>query len=181
MKRLLQVCFLFTAVSFLSLGCGYTSRSMISDKFRTINIAPFTNKIVITQDSDAANRYKINKPMLETDITKAVIDKYLFDGNLRPAEKADADLYLKGELIEFRRDPVRYTDSDEVEEYRLNLVVNLSLWDNAENKLVWAENGFTGDTTYFTMGQLAKSEDAAIRDAVTDLARRIVERTVEQW
>jgi hypothetical protein len=170
-----------TACALQLSACGYTTRSLIADKFRTINVAPFANKIVITQDSDAANRYKINKPILETDITRAVTNRYLFDGNLRPAEKANADLFLKGELVEFRRDPVRYTDSDEVEEYRLNLVVDLSLWDNTENKLVWEEKGFTGDTTYFTMGQSAKSEDVAVRDAITDLARRIVERTVEQW
>jgi hypothetical protein len=162
-------------------GCGYTSRSMISDKYRTINVAPFVNKIVITQETDAANKYRVNKPTIETDITRAVVDRYLFDGNLRPVDKTSADLLLRGEVIEFRRDALRYTDSDEVEEYRLNLVVNISLWDNRENKLVWAENGFTGDTTYFTFGPAAKSEDVAIRDAITDLARRIIERTVEQW
>lgn len=162
-------------------GCGYTTRSMISDKFKTIYISPFVNKIDITRETDAADKYRIYRPMLETDITRAVTDRFLFDGNLRPTEKASADLFLKGELVEFRRDPLRYTDSDEVEEYRLNLVINISLWDNRENKIVWEENNFTGDTTYFTMGATAKSEDVAIVDAINDLARRIVERTVEQW
>ena len=83
--------------------------------------------------------------------------------------------------MEFRQDPLRYTDNDEVEEYRINLVVNISLWDKKENKLIWGENNFTGDTTYFTRGSLAKSEDTAINDAIKDLSRRIVERTVEQW
>lgn len=163
------------------LGCGYTTRSMISDKFRTIYVVPFVNKIDITKETDVANKYKIYKPMLETDVTKSVINKFLLDGNLRPAKEGSADLVLKGELVEFRRDPLRYTDSDEVEEYRLNLVVNISLWDNRENKLVWEENNFTGDATYFTRGPTAKSEDTAINDAMNDLARRIVERTVEQW
>lgn len=84
-------------------------------------------------------------------------------------------------MVEFRRDPLRYTDNNDVEEYRINIVVNLSLWDNRENKLIWQENNFTGDTTYFTTGQLAKPEDTAVSDAINDLARRIVERTVEQW
>lgn len=162
-------------------GCGYTTRSMISDKFKTIYITPFVNKIDITYDTDAASKYKIYKPGLETDITRAVVNKYLFDGNLRPIKLESADLILKGELTEFRRDPLRYTDSDEVEEYRLNLVVNLELWNTEENKLVWEEKGFTGDTTYFTSGINAKSEATAINDALSDLARRIVERTVEQW
>ncbi|RKY30823.1 MAG: hypothetical protein DRP74_06195 [Candidatus Omnitrophota bacterium] len=171
---------------FATMGCGYTTRSMISDKFRTIYVQPFINKIDITQETDVGSKYKIYKPMLETDVTKAVINKYLFDGNLRPVKEADADLILKGEIVEFRRDPIRYTDSDEVEEYRINLIVNIKLWDNKENKLIWEENGFTGDYTYFTYNTTMqnvtkKTDDQAVPEAIADLARRIIERTVEQW
>jgi hypothetical protein len=60
-------------------------------------------------------------------------------------------------------------------------VVNLSLWDKKENKLVWQETNFTGDSTYFVTGAQAKSEDTAINDAIGDLSRRIVGRVVEQW
>lgn len=162
-------------------GCGYTSRSLIAAKFKTIYIAQFANKIDITREGDAANRYKLYRPMLEQDITQAVINKFLWDGNLKPQKEGAADLTLRGELVEFRRDPLRYTSSQDVEEYRINLVVNIKLWDNKENKLVWEESRFTGDTTYFTTGTFSKSEDAAVSDALVDLARRIVERTVEQW
>lgn len=165
-------------------GCGYTTRSMISNKFKTIYIVPFVNKIDITKEAYTASKYKLYKPTLETDISKSVTNRFLFDGNLRPVKEGSADLILKGELIEFRRDPLRYTDNDEVEEYRINLVVNISLWDKKEDKLVWEENGFTGDSTYFTSFTttgVAKSDDAATSDAIADLARRIVERTVEQW
>jgi len=162
-------------------GCGYTTRSMISTEFRTIYVRPFVNKIDITTETDTASKYKIYKPLLETDITKSVINKFLFDGNLRLVKTESADLVLKGELVGFHRDPLRYTESDEVEEYRLNLVVNISLWNNKKNKIIWEENNFTGNATYFTTGQAAKSEETAINDAINDLARRIVEHTVEQW
>jgi len=162
-------------------GCGYTTRSMISNKFRTIYIASFANKIDITKETDVGNKYKIYRPYLETDISKAVINKFLLDGNLKITKEEAADLVLRGELVDFRKDPLRYSDSDEVEEYRVNLVVNLTLWDKKDDKLVWEEKNFTGDTSYFTTGSSAKSEATAINDAITDLARRIVERTVEQW
>ncbi len=165
----------------LSGGCGYTTRSMIASKYRTIYIVPFMNKIDITKETDTGYKYKIYRPMLETDITKSVINKYLFDGNLRPVKEESADLILKGGLVEFRRDALRYADDDTVQEYRLNLVVNISLWDRKEDKLVWEEKNFTGDSTYFTTGSSAKSEDTAISDAISDLSRRIIERTVEQW
>jgi hypothetical protein len=154
---------------------------MISDKFRTIHVRPFINKIDITTETDVARKYKIYKPTIETDVSKNVTNKFLFDGNLKPVREESADLVLKGEVVEFRRDPLRYDDNDEVAEYRINLVVNLELWDRKENKVVWKENNFTGDTTYFTSGPEAKSEDTAVSDALTDLARRVVERTVEEW
>ncbi|MBN2830800.1 MAG: hypothetical protein JXL82_00765, partial [Candidatus Omnitrophica bacterium] len=170
----------FLLVNILS-GCGYTTRSMISDKFRTIYVTPFINKVDITNEANAASRYRIYRPMIETDVTRYVNNRYLFDGNLKPVKKELADLVLKGEVVEFRKDPLRYLDNDEVSEYRINLVVNISLWDNKEDKLVWQENNFTGDTTYFTSGSQAESEDSAVIDALNDLARRVVERTVEEW
>jgi len=187
-KQITQIIVLSTLYSLLSTlsGCGYTTRSMVSSKFKTIYITPFANKIDITKETDTADKYKVYKPLLETDITRTVINRFLWDGNLKPVQKEVADLVLKGELIEFRRDPVRYTqDGNEVEEYRLNLVVNISLWNNKEEKLIWEQNGFTGDTTYFTtfspITTSRKSEDVAIKDALDDLGRRIVERTVEEW
>jgi hypothetical protein len=179
--KLVACSLLLAACSLQLAACGYTTRSMIADKFHTIYVAQFANKIDITKETDTAHRYKVNRPALETDITKSVINGYLFDGNLRPVKEESADLVLRGELMEFRRDALRYTNDDEVEEYRLNLLVNISLWDKRENKLVWEENNFTGDTTYFTKGSSAKAEDTAINDAIKDLSRRIVERTVEQW
>lgn len=170
-------------------GCGYSTRSMLSGKYRTIYIAPFLNKVDITQEAYSANKYRLYRPMLETDITKKVINRYLFDGNLKPVKEDQADLVLKGELIEYRKDPLSYTaDNNDVTEYRININVNLSLWDAKENKLVWQENGFNGNYSYFVKtptinpgNVVVVPEDTAVTNAVEDLARRIVERTVEQW
>lgn len=162
-------------------GCGYTTRSMIASKYRTIYITPFVNKVDITSDVYTSNKYKVYRPMLETDVTRRVSNKFLFDGNLKPTEKDMADVVLKGDLVDFRRDPLRYTENEDVEEYRINIVVNISLWDNRENKMLWEEANFTGDASYFVTGSLATSEDTAVNNALDDLARRIVERAVEQW
>jgi hypothetical protein len=163
------------------LGCGYTTRSLINDKYRTIYITPFVNKIDITREMDAGNKYKLYRPMLDTDVTKSLINRFLFDGNLKPVSMESADLVMKGELLEFRKDGLRYDTSDNAQEYRMNLIVNISLWDNRENKLLWEEKNFTGEATYFVSGAQMKTEDAAISDAEKDLCRRIVERVVEQW
>ncbi|PIQ88118.1 MAG: hypothetical protein COV73_00555 [Candidatus Omnitrophica bacterium CG11_big_fil_rev_8_21_14_0_20_43_6] len=180
---LAAACFLLAAAQ---AGCGYTTRSMLYGNYNSIYVAPFLNKVDITEESFSANKYRIYRPMLETDITKKVINWYFFDGNLKPVKEADADLVLKGELIEYRKDPLSYTASTEdVSEYRINIYVNLSLWDAKENKLLWQENSFNGNYSYFTEfannTSVKVSEATAVNNAVADLARRIVERTVEQW
>ena len=176
-------CFLTTGLT----GCGYTTRSMLYGNYNTIYVAPFLNKVDITQEAFSENKYRIYRPMLETDITKKVINRYLFDGNLKLVKESTADLVLKGELIEYRKDPLSYTaDSDVVTEYRININVNLSLWDTKENKLLWQENNFNGNYSFFTSDETNSAsiqvpEATAVNNAIEDLARRIVERTVEQW
>ena len=167
-------------------GCGYTTRSMLYGKYETIYVAPFANKVNITDESFSANKYRIYRPMLETQVTNKVVGRYLFDGNLRLAKEDSADLILKGELVEYRKDPLSYTsDNEEVTEYRINVYVNLSLWDAKENKLLWEEKNFNGNYSYFTSNASSNSimisESAAVDNAVEDLARRIVDRTIEQW
>jgi hypothetical protein len=175
--RIISCCFLSLAVC----GCGYTTRSLIAGKYKTIFIQPFANKIAFTSESNSNSKYKVYRPMLEIDLTRAVVNKFLIDGNLKPVALDSADLVLKAELLEFRRDPLKYTSVDDVQEYRINIVINMSLWDNKNDKLVWEENNFTGDSSYFVTGAQAKSEDTAVQDAIKDLSRRIVERAVEQW
>jgi hypothetical protein len=177
---------IFYLLTTVLIGCGYTTRSMLSGEFSTIYITPFLNKVDVTQESYSANKYRIYRPMLETDITKKVINRYLFDGNLKPVKEAQADLVLRGELVEYRKDPLTYTsNSENITEYRINIYVKLSLWDQKENKLVWEESNFNGNYSYFTSfasgNVIQVSEDTAVMNAVEDLARRIVERTVEQW
>jgi len=181
MKKEIYLSFIIYFLCFNILGCGYTTRALISQNFKTIYINHFVNKIDITKETDAATKYKLYRPNLENEITQLVINRYLIDGNLRPQKNEWADLELKGQLIEFRRDPLRYLDNDEVEEYRISIAVNIELWDKKQNQIIWKENNFRGEATYFTVGPSAKPESTAIEEAIQDLARRIVERTVEQW
>jgi hypothetical protein len=188
MKKRINLCLAATCFLLAGIlaGCGYTTRSMLYGNYNTIYVSPFVNKVDIAEETFSANKYRIYRPMLETDITKKVINQYLLDGNLKLSKETSADLVLKGELIEYRKDPLSYTaDTENVTEYRINIYVNLSLWDVKENKVLWQENNFNGNYSYFTefadSANVKVSEAAAVNNAVEDLARRIVERTVEQW
>jgi ABC-type uncharacterized transport system auxiliary subunit len=162
-------------------GCGYTTRPGLAPHLRTVYVKPFANRVDVTRLTTGYDRFPIYRHKMEADLTDAVIDRYQFTGLLRPTRTEAADCLLEGELLEFRRDALRYDASQQVEEWRLSLVVNLRFTDQTTKTVLWEEERFIGDTTYFALGGNAESEASALDRAVTDLARRIVERTVEDW
>lgn len=162
-------------------GCGYTTRPGLPSHLRTVSIKPFVNKIDITLLNTNEQQFPLYRHRLEVDITNAVIDRFQFTGLLRPARAEQADSRLEGELVEFRRDALRYDANQQVEEWRLNVVVNVRFYNQKTQTLEWEENRLTGDTTYFALGAKVESEATALDRAITDLARRVVERTVENW
>ena len=180
-------------------GCGYTTKSTLPSSIKTIHIETFKNNI----DFAAEGRRNLYLPLLEIKVRNAVINRFLFDGNLKIAEADKADLVLKGQLLSYDRSALRYTDDGDVQEYRVHITVSLEMHNAQSDEAVsspqpevppegslsaargepagWTEPGFVGEATYFVAGASARSEEAAVEDALTDLARRIVERTVEDW
>ena len=162
-------------------GCGYTTRPGLVTSIRTVYVKPFVSKIDITQDVSRDQRFPIYRPGMETDVTNEVIHRFQFTGLLRPSTAERADTRLEGELMAFRRDALRYDSGSHVEEWRLNVVVHLRFIDQKTNTVLWDEPNFIGDATYFAQGANAESEAGALERAIEDLARRVVERTVENW
>jgi len=162
-------------------GCGYVTRSVISTGDASVYVDNFVNKIDITQEISDEKPYYAYRPAVESDITRAIIDRFIFDGNYRIKESESAHFMLKGELVDFRRDPLRYDTNENIIEYRISVAVNMEFQDLKEKALLWQERNFAGESTYRTTGEFAKSENVAVEEAITDLARRVIARAVENW
>lgn len=162
-------------------SCGYTATRLLPAHYRTIHVEPFQNRIPITEEVSERLGFITNVPELEEKVTRGVIDRFLFDGNLRVSNRPEqADLILKGELLDFYRQAIRRLDDETVEEYRLNLSASVVLKDKT-GKILMEDRGLVADTTYFVTGASAKSETAAVDELVTDFSRRIVEWVIEYW
>mgnify|MGYP000975259505 CR=1 FL=1 len=161
-------------------GCGYSTRTVspTMDGIKTIYIAPFQNKVDYGTEGGNKNLYV---PMMEVKVTSGTINRFITDGFLKVAKPEEADIILKGELINYRRDVLRYDDYDVAREYRITIIVAMTLLNAHTNEVVWTEPSFGGESTYLVDGPSAKSESVAIDEAVKDLAQRIIERTVEDW
>jgi hypothetical protein len=166
---------LLTVLIFAMAGCGYTTGSLLPSKFRSIYVENFKNSTSFKSENI---QYV---PLLEVRTRDAVVNRFMFDGNLRIGKAATSDMVLQGELKGLERHELRLTENQDVQEFRINVYVDLTLWDPVEDKIIWSESNFAGEATYFVTGPQAKPESAAIEDALNDLARRIVERTLEDW
>jgi hypothetical protein len=175
------ICQLIVLALLILSGCGYTTGSLLPAHLKAINVENFANKIPLTDEVSDSYRYKTYRPLLEVDITRSIIDRFIFDGHLRVVPHKDADLVLEGDLVDFRREPTKYGYDDAIDQYRIAIFVDIRLIDTTTGKVMWSENNFAGSDYYFTTGPQQKSENAAVTGALDDLARRVVERTIEAW
>ncbi len=180
-KRFKFIC-LLSMVAIIA-GCGYTTGSLLPSHLETIYIRPFRNKIELAEElTPDQYRFRTYRAHLETDITKEVIDKFINDGHLKVVEEENADIILSGELIDYLSTPVRYgADNETVEEYRISIVCSVEAYDVRKDVVIWKESRAIGDSTYSLSGSYATSESSCISNAVSDLARRVVNRTIEGW
>lgn len=160
-------------VSLLS-GCGYTQRATLPNNIRTIAVPTFEDKI------PPQERYTYRQG-LEIELTNAIRDRFIFDGNLKVVDESEADAVLEGSILSYKQEGVRFNDLESVEEYRLFLVVSFKLVDQRTKKVLISEPNFSGRTEYFAQRNTPTSRRTSASDTVQDLARNIVDRIVEEW
>jgi len=161
-------------------SCGYTTQAIVPDNIKTIHVEIFRNDIDITKEVSAKDKYEVYRPGLEVDLRDALVERVFLDGHLKVSSAGYADARLEGEIIEYRKDPLRYQNED-VTEYRITLACDIRLIGADGSEILLEERNITGDTTYFTTGVLQQGETAALNDAASDLASSIVDRIVENW
>jgi hypothetical protein len=162
-------------------GCGYTSKSLLPDNIKTIHIQNFTNGIDPAREiSDRRNSYSY-RPGLESEISRAVIDAFIKDRHIEVTREEGADITLSGTLVDFRQYPLSYQGRDSIEEFRMEIYIDVEVFDNNSKQLLWKEKNFMGQSNYIVAGPNRKTLGEAQRSAVRDIADRIVERTLEKW
>jgi len=174
------ICFCLLCLGLLS-GCGYTTSSVIVEDAKSIHVNNIVNSIPVTDEVTDKRMYIAYRSGMELTITKDIIDRFVTDGNLSIQAAGNSDLVLDGELIDFRKDALRYDSADNVIEFRLMITVRLMLLNARTNDIVFDKAIVTGETTYRTTGQFTISESQAIQNAVTDLSIRVVDKIVEGW
>jgi hypothetical protein len=121
------------------------------------------------------------QPGLEMDITNAVIRRFQVDGNLKVAAQDQADAVLSMDLKAYEQEGVRFNSLEGVSEYRLFLVLSMTLTHRETGEIIWTEPNFSGNREYFVTEIRSMGQKSATTEAVEDLARKVVDRVAEDW
>ncbi|MFH2137042.1 MAG: LptE family protein [Candidatus Omnitrophota bacterium] len=149
-------------------GCGYTTKAnFLPTHIKSVYIETFKNNT--------------DQPNLENEFRTKMIATVQDDGNLIIVSADEADTVLKGQIINYYRQGLRYSNDDAIREYRLGIVTSFEFIDNSTDKAIVKDPSFAGDTTFYVTGTLLTSEDNARKDALNDLATRMLNKILTLW
>ena len=154
----------------LTAGCAnYRLGSMLPDDLKTVYVPTCKNETA--------------EPLIEQDVTRAILAQIQMDGSLRVASEDDADTILEITLIRFWLDPVAYVagESSTANQYRMSIRASFVLYRRGDQSVVVESPGVTGWYDLDVAGDMTSSKAVALRPASEDLGRRIVIAMVQYW
>ena len=99
-------------------ACGYHmagTGSHLTAGVKSIFIPVFDNKTM--------------EPIIEEELTRAVVREFLKDGRIEVVDISRADMILKGSVVSYKETPVSF-DASQIVEYRVTVTTHLILQEN---------------------------------------------------
>lgn len=164
-----SVKFVLAGFLFLS-GCAapYTpAPQILPSHIKKIFIRPFVN---------TTTQYG-----LEEKLTLKVIDEFVRDGRLTLANsESEADGIIVGEISKYILQPLSYDSNNVAEQYKLWVLLNVSMVDRIKNITLWSEPNMEGIQIFFDATRQGGQTEEDVRQMIWDsLASDIVKRTIE--
>jgi len=150
-------------ISFLA-SCGpYSFSGATTGGIETVYIPVFENETI---------EYGLGEE-LTTKITSAIVA----DNTLKVVDQNDADAFISGKVISYKKSSETYNIQDQVQEYRVDVAVNVS-FVKPNGDVIWEEPRISSFGVYEAE---TETEDEGKTEALEKLAEIIVNRTVRNW
>ncbi|NOQ21919.1 MAG: hypothetical protein GQ565_04625 [Candidatus Aegiribacteria sp.] len=145
------------------ISCSYGFRGSLPEHIQSVKVIPF--------------RSRVTQYGLEQDITSRVIEMIVMDGRLAVAVE-NQDSEIEGTVASFTKTPYSYTSAEVVEEYKLEIRVEISFTDLLQEKdIIGAESV----TTWLVYDPDTESEIEARDRLLEESAEDIVRRCLSGW
>jgi hypothetical protein len=162
---------LVLSLSLLVGGCiyGFGGGTGFPPNIKTVAVIPFDN---LTPE-----------PTLTNEVNRAVRDAVQGRLGLRQSGEEQADAIVKGSIQRYEPDiPVAFTGSQDsqnqsvqVNRRKLQIVINVQIFDQKNNKILWERNGLMVE------GDYTSTESEGRKKAIDKLITEIVDGAQSQW
>jgi outer membrane lipopolysaccharide assembly protein LptE/RlpB len=145
------------------LSCSYGFRGSLPEHLQSVRIEPF--------------RSRVTQYGLEQEITSRVTEKVVMDGRLSVAVEGE-DSLIEGTVAAYDKTPYSYTSAEVVEEYKLEIRVEVTFTDLLEEvEIIRGES----ITTWLVYDPDSESEAQALERLLDESADDIVRRCLSGW
>jgi hypothetical protein len=127
LRRIISYIFCSIGIIIISNGCAELwkyNTSILENKDIQLHVDIFTNKTL---------RYG-----LERMLTNMIIEELIYTGDIDIVDKSDANLNLKGSIIEYKRFPIAYGE-DYVDKYRVMIKVKIKIIETLHNNMIFED------------------------------------------
>lgn len=151
-------------------GCGYSFSARTNPHIQTIAVPIFENKTL--------------EKGIEQQLADGITDAFLADKKLRVVEEKDADSVILGSIEHYQRTPYSYDRDQNVQEYKVEIIMRVAYEDRKKSKVLWEESAMRPWGTYSVSSSLpdgVEEEGAAVERAIAQAAQDILIKTVQGW
>lgn len=125
---------------------------------------------------------RTTQPNLENELTQQLNQDFLVDGRLALTDADHAGAVLQGTIVQYRLEPLLLDIYRTPQQYKMRLILLLTLKDTKAGKSLWTEDNFEESTTYYvnnTQGIPPETEQDARRRLIQQASKRILARVIE--
>lgn len=113
-------------------------------------------------------------------ITNAIIAAFTRDNSLKIADRRVADAIVNGTLLRVTEQAGAYTKTEQVQDIRVTITVQIKFEDVKKRKVLWEEN-LTQFGSYVPNDATSGDRESAIQQAVDKIATEVINKSVSGW
>ena len=163
-RRFFQSVIIFACIAVFFQACGYRlarPSNPLIENIHTIAIPYFKNDTF--------------EPELETLFTHSFVDEFVESRRLQVVGVEEAEVILRGHILQFREETLAYNIEGKAFEYRMIITMDVILEDRLTGKVVWKRNKIIHGEEY-SVGNSIVATETAKRRKIKIFAEDIAER-----
>jgi len=127
-------------------------------------------------------RSDVDEPGLENLVSTTIVKQIQNDGTVQVTSLEDADVVLRGRIVEFKMTPVTYSRSNELTptEATMSITASYTITRKGETSPLY-KGRITGNTSLFIGNDLQSDKRQGVPLAAEDLGRQIISQIADQW